>query len=856
MATVTVEDTTDPEALCQDATVTLDAAGNGSTSAAQIDNGSNDACGIASLSLDETAFDCSEVGANTVTLTVEDNNGNTSTCTATVTVEDTTDPQALCQDATVTLDATGNGSISAAQIDNGSNDACGIAGLSLDETAFDCSEVGANTVTLTVEDNNGNTSTCMATVTVEDTTDPEALCQDISIALDPSGNGSITAAQIDNGSNDACGIASLSLDETAFDCSEVGANTVTLTVEDNNGNTSTCTATVTVEDTTDPEALCQDIILALDANGFGAISAMQIDNGSNDACGVASLSVFPYSFDCSNIGDNIVTLTVTDDNWNMSTCTATVTVEDITNPDAICQDITVTLDNTGNATITAAQVDGGSFDACGIAEFSVDPAAFNCSNVGANTVTLTVTDVYWNESTCTATVTVEDDTNPEALCQDATVTLDASGNGSISAAQIDNGSNDACGILSLSLDETAFDCSDVGVNAVLLTVEDNNGNTSTCSATVTVEDTTDPQALCQDITIALNPSGNASISAAQIDNGSNDACGILSLSLDQTAFDCSDVGINAVLLTVEDNNGNTSTCAATVTVEDTTDPQALCQDATVTLDASGNGSISAAQIDNGSNDACGIASLSLDQTAFDCSEVGVNAVLLTVTDNNGNTSTCSATVTVEDITDPQALCQDATVTLDASGNGSISAAQIDNGSNDACGILSLSLDQTAFDCSDVGINAVLLTVEDNHGNTSTCSATVTVEDTTDPEALCQDITIALDPSGNASISAAQIDNGSNDACGILSLSLDETAFDCSEVGVNAVLLTVEDNNGNTSTCTGDGNGGRYHRSGSPVPGYYDSPRPEWQRQHHRRPNRQRLERRLRDLESEPGRNGV
>ncbi|MBK6621247.1 MAG: hypothetical protein IPG32_10370 [Saprospirales bacterium] len=315
-----------------------------------------------------------------------------------------------------------------------------------------------------------------------------------------------------------------------------------------------------------------------------------------------------------------------------------------------------------------------------------------------------------------------------------------------------------------------------------LTVEDNNGNTSTCAATVTVEDTTDPQALCQDATVTLDATGNGSVTAAQIDNGSNDACGIASLSLDQTAFDCSEVGVNAVLLTVTDNNGKTSTCSATVTVEDDTDPQALCQDATVTLDATGNGSISAAQIDNGSNDACGILSLSLDQTAFDCSDVGINAVLLTVTDNNGNTSTCSATVTVEDTTDPEALCQDITIALDPSGNASITAAQIDNGSNDACGIASLSLDQTAFDCSDVGINAVLLTVEDNNGNTSTCSATVTVEDTTDPQALCQDITIALNPSGNGSVAAAQIDNGSNDACGILSLSLDQTAFDCSEVG--------------------------------------------------------------------------
>ncbi|MEY8867889.1 hypothetical protein AB9K24_00150, partial [Meridianimaribacter flavus] len=93
-----------------------------------------------------------------------------------------------------------------------------------------------------------------------------------------------------------------------------------------------------------------------------------------------------------------------------------------------------------------------------------------------------------------------------------------------------------------------------------------------------------------------------------------------------------------------DNNGNVSTCSATVTVEDNTAPTAVCQNATVVLDASGNGSITTSDIDNGSNDACGIASMSLDQTSFDCSNVGANTVTLTVTDNNGNVSTCSATV--------------------------------------------------------------------------------------------------------------------------------------------------------------------------------------------------------------------
>src|SRR6185436_18308779 len=139
-----------------------------------------------------------------------------------------------------------------------------------------------------------------------------------------------------------------------------------------------------------------------------------------------------------------------------------------------------------------------------------------------------------------------------------------------------------------------------------------------------------------------------SIIAAQIDNGSSDACGIASMSLSQTSFSCTNVGANTVVLTVTDNNGNSSTCSSIVTVEDHIAPIALCKAITVQLDAAGSASITAAQIDNGSSDACGIASLSLDKYSFSCANVGANTIVLTVTDNNGNSSTCSTIVTVED----------------------------------------------------------------------------------------------------------------------------------------------------------------------------------------------------------------
>ena len=88
-----------------------------------------------------------------------------------------------------------------------------------------------------------------------DTLNPNVLTQDITVYLDASGQASITVNDIDNGSNDNCGILTRALDSTGFDCSEVGANTVTLTITDVNNNVDSATATVTVLDTLNPIVL-------------------------------------------------------------------------------------------------------------------------------------------------------------------------------------------------------------------------------------------------------------------------------------------------------------------------------------------------------------------------------------------------------------------------------------------------------------------------------------------------------------------------------------------------------------------------------------------------------------------------
>ncbi len=800
-ATVTVVDSVTTTAVAQDITVFLDGTGSATITASDIDNGSADNCGSPTLSVDQTDFDCSHVGANTVTLTATDGSGNTSTATATVTVSDTSSPSVMTQDITVYVDGTGSVTILASDVDNGSTDNCGIASSTIDLSTFTCSEIGSNTVTLTVTDVNGNISSGTATVTVADTTSPTVVTQDITVNLDGSGNATITTGDIDNGSSDNCSIASLSLDVSSFTCTETGANTVTLTAVDASGNTSSATATVTVLESEAPTAVAQDITVFLDGTGSATITASDIDNGSADNCGSPTLSTDQTDFDCSHVGANTVTLTATDGSGNTSSATATVTVSDTSSPSVTTQDITVYVDGTGSVTIAASDIDNGSTDNCGIASSAIDVSTFTCSEIGSNTVTLTVTDVNGNISSGTATVTVADTTSPTVVTQDITVNLDGSGNATITTGDIDNGSNDNCSIASLSLDVSSFTCTETGTNTVTLTAVDASGNTSSATATVTVLESEAPTAVAQDITVFLDGTGSATITASDIDNGSADNCGSPTLSIDQTDFDCSHEGANTVTLTATDGSGNTSTATATVTVSDTSSPSVMTQDITVYVDGTGSVTIVASDVDNGSTDNCGIASSTIDVSTFTCSEIGSNTVTLTVTDVNGNISSGTATVTVADTTSPTVVTQDITVNLDGSGNATITTGDIDNGSNDNCSIASLSLDVSSFTCTETGTNTVTLTAVDASGNTSSATATVTVLESEAPTAVAQDITVFLDGTGSATITASDIDNGSADNCGSPTLSIDQTDFDCSHVGANTVTLTATDGSGNTSTAT-------------------------------------------------------
>ncbi len=219
-------------------------------------------------------------------------------------------------------------------------------------------------------------------------------------------------------------------------------------------------------------------------------------------------------------------------------------------------------------------------------DWSIGASSSIISGLSSGNYEVVVTDKKGCSSTATFEIGAEDKVAPDAFTKDITINLGEDGLFVLTADDIDDGSIDNCSIVTRTIDVTQFDCSFVGqVVPVTLLVEDSNGNSSSSDALVTIQDTTAPVVVTQDVSVTLDENGNASITVDQVENGSTDACGILEMSLDIEAFDCSQFGtVQIVTLSVTDVNGNVGTGTANVTIIDNEDSKVCTPLSVATVD--------------------------------------------------------------------------------------------------------------------------------------------------------------------------------------------------------------------------------------------------------------------------------
>ena len=332
----------------------------------------------------------------------------------------------------------------------------------------------------------------------DDTNDPPVIIcstNKVKLYLDQSGQAFFPLRELDGGSYDPCGGALIKPafnDTIRVSCNDLEViNTVSYPIIDQSGNLGGCSANVFVLDTFAPLAVCYDTItVALNTEGQAAITIDEVNAGSMDNCGFSIAYVLPNQFNCNHIGFQRATLTVQDATGYAATCETVIQVKDESAPRPVCQqNYVLPLDENGSATLDAKKLDLGSYDNCSpTLTFAVDTFLFKCGDQGAHQLTMSITDIYGNTSTCPVTVQVVDKISPVAICKTDTfqVQLPLSDTLYLQSEWFDDGSYDNCTLGPIDIVPAFLTNADSGLVQVTLTFKDtgNYSQPSQCQAYV------------------------------------------------------------------------------------------------------------------------------------------------------------------------------------------------------------------------------------------------------------------------------------------------------------------------------------------------------------------------------------
>ncbi|WP_299440110.1 T9SS type A sorting domain-containing protein [uncultured Aquimarina sp.] len=663
------------------------------------------------------------------------------------------------------LDTSGNLTITPADFGLGFTDNCVNVNQSLSQTDFTCADIGTNAIQVIATDDEGNSTPVDVTVIIEDAAPVITSDNSITLNIDSMNpTASVTLAALNASAADDCGLQSFEITGQAdFSCADITTgppNIVTLTAIDNMGQTTTTQVSVFVNDAENPTGQCvAPFTVELNATGNTTITDVDVITNVMDNCSINSINLSQSNFTCADIGDNIITVTVTDLSGNIFSCNTTVTIAAPSCP--------------GNQTL---EVDA---DACGAvynypcaSNITAGPASGTLLAEGTTTTfTYDIPDGIGGTTSCNYTVTVEDTQGPTFTAQDQTLALDVSGMASLTANDLlgpDPFASDYTVDMTGSLDRV--DISMTGTEVVLNDDEvtsalpigftfafygnlytefyiSSNGfltftanSSDGCCNGQSLPDATvnEPSNLIAFDWNDINPEDGGTMRYETIGTAPNR---ILIMDWDSVTHidDVNDITTTQVKLFENTNRIEIHTTNIPQTTDDKT--QGLeNMDGTAAVIVPGR---NAAQWGATNDvvafnpvrivtDGCGVDTLVASQTDFDCTNLGANIVTLTATDLNGNVSMQNATVTITttDTTapvitltgdNPQEIVQGTAyselgATADDGSMVVIDASSVDT---NTVGTYSVTYNATDVSCNDAievirTVNVVpLLAIEDN-----------------------------------------------------------------------------------------------------------------------------------------------
>ena len=419
---------------------------------------------------------------------------------------------------------------------NGENYIGTIAGFSGNLSDYEY-PIGITTITWTVSDTAGNTVSSNQFVTVEDNEKPVLVIPtDIVTSTCIIDFGAQIATATDNCSTSLTPSYTIASNGGNIG---LGINTIIWHVTDEKGNTTSDTQVITVSDTTVPSITVSSVTVT---ETFAGLCTTRVNleapvvtgdncNGIETYKGTidgfsGNLSDYAYP-----IGVTTITWTVSDTAGNTSSTIQLVTVEHKQNPIITVSETTITVSTCiyilPDPTVTT----------CSSSHTIIRSPAGNQFNTGITTITWTVTDTFGN--TATSTQFINYITPVPGITLPANINVDAS-SGSCGILNTDLSLGTAIGHISCGTNTPTNNAPlefPVGVTAVTWTITDTgSGQIFTKVQSVTVNDVTPPVIIAEDRVLSLGQGASINLDWASIDQGSTDNCSIKSFKIEGDAI--------------------------------------------------------------------------------------------------------------------------------------------------------------------------------------------------------------------------------------------------------------------------------------------------------------------------------
>jgi hypothetical protein len=739
-----------------------------------------------------TEGDCAGTYSVTRTWTATDDCGNTSTCSRTIVVRDVTPPVITCVAQTTPINCPAT-PVFVAPTATDACDATPTITFEDNRTEGSCAGTYSVTRTWTATDNCGNTSTCSRTIVVRDVTPPVITCvaqtTPISCPATP-----VFKAPTATDACDATPTITFEDNRTEGSCAGTYSVTRIWTATDDCGNTSTCSRTIVVRDVTPPVITCVAQTTPISCPATPVFVAPT----ATDDCDETPTITFEdkrTEGDCAGTYSVTRTWTATDDCGNTSTCSRTIVVRDVTPPVITCVAQTTPI----SCPATPVFVAPTATDACDATPtitFEDNRTEGSCAGTYSVTRTWKATDNCGNTSTCSRTIVVRDVTPPVITCVAQTTPISCPATPVFKAPT----ATDACDATpTITFEDNRTEGSCAGTYSVTRTwtATDDCGNTSTCSRTIVVRDVTPPVITCVAQTTPISCPATPVFKAPTATDAC-DATPTITFEDNRTEGSCAGTYSVTRTWTATDDCGNTSTCSRTIVVRDVTPPVITCVAQTTPISCPATPVFVAPT----ATDACDATpTITFEDNRTEGSCAGTYSVTRTwkATDNCGNTSTCSRTIVVRDVTPPVITCVAQTTPISCPATPVFKAPT----ATDACDATpTITFEDNRTEGSCAGTYSVTRTwkATDDCGNTSTCSRTIVVRDVTPPVITCVAQTTPISCPATPVFKAPTATDGC-DATPTITFEDKRTEGSCA--GTYSVTRTwkATDDCGNTSTCS-------------------------------------------------------